>query len=212
MTDSPSNVIPWSPRGAPVLPRGRSDLWTPKAFLRIIARRRTLFAAILGTAIAVTVLVMLLLKPVYTGATQIKIDPSERSPIDFQAVANGAPPDQALIDTEVEMMRSRQGALAVVRKLGLARNPEFAGDKTGKAAEDAAVDHLLDKLDVARDGTTYVINLSFRSHDARTAATVANNIARQYLDSSVQYRVGTAQAQSKILDKRLTELSVRLPA
>ncbi|RYD94301.1 MAG: chain-length determining protein, partial [Sphingomonadales bacterium] len=188
------------------LPQGRTDLWTPKAFLRMIARRWKLFAAIFGGLVALTVLVMLLLTPIYTGVTQIKIDPSERSPIDFQAVANGAPPDQALIDTEVALMRSRLGAQAVVRKLGLARSPEFADGKTGALAENAAIEHLLEKLDVARDGTTYVVNLSYKSRDARTAATVANAVAGQYLHNAVQYRVGTAAAQSKILDKRLTEL------
>ena len=40
---------------------------------------------------ALTIVAMFLLTPIYTGVTQIKIDPSERSPIDFQAVANGAP-------------------------------------------------------------------------------------------------------------------------
>ena len=205
MIDYSSNIIPL-PRVAPVLPQGRTDLWTPKAFLRIVARRWRLFAAIFGGILALTILVMLLLTPVYTGVTQIKIDPSERSPIDFQAVANGAPPDQALIDTEVALMRSRLGAQAVVRKLGLAESAEFNGGRTGKLAENAAIDHLLKNLNVARDGTTYVVNLSFKSRDARTAATVANAVARQYIDNSVQYRVGTAAAQSKILDKRLGEL------
>ncbi|RYE45551.1 MAG: hypothetical protein EOP21_06665, partial [Hyphomicrobiales bacterium] len=149
------NIIPL-PRTVTPLPQGRTDLWTPKAFLRIVARRWKLFAAILGGVVALTVAVMLLLTPVYTGVVQIKIDPSERSPIDFQAVANGAPPDQALIDTEVELMRSRQGAQAVVGKLGLAASPEFNDGKTGKAAENAAIEHLLKNLDVARDGTTYV--------------------------------------------------------
>lgn len=212
MVESPNNVV-YMPRVATVLPQGRTDLWTPKAFLRIVARRWRLFASIFGSIFAITLLVTFLLSPVYTGVAQIKIDPSDRSPIDFQAVANGAPPDQALIDTEVALMRSRQGVQAVVRKLGLAKSPEFiAGRKSGVTPENAAIDHLLDKLDVARNGTTYVVNIAFRSHDARTAALVANAIARQYLDNSVQYRVGTAAAQAKALDKRLTALGSEVAA
>jgi len=211
MVDSSANVIPL-PRLAPILPRGRTDLWTPRAFARMIARRWKLFGAIAGGIIGLTVVVMLMLTPVYTAVTQIKIDPSERSPIDFQAVANGAPPDQALIDTEVALMRSRLGAQAVVRRLGLARSPEFVAHKGDKTAENAAIDHLLDKLNVARDGTTYVVNITFQSRDARTAAAVANAVARQYIEYSVQFRVGTAAVQAKALDKRLAELGTEVAA
>jgi uncharacterized protein involved in exopolysaccharide biosynthesis len=82
MAEYSGNIIPL-PR-APVLPQGRTDLWTPRAFARNVARRWRLFAAIFGSILGLTILAMFLLTPVYTGVTQIKIDPKESSPIDFQ--------------------------------------------------------------------------------------------------------------------------------
>ena len=53
----PSNNVIYMPRVATVLPQGRTDLWTPRAFLRIVARRWRLFVAIFGGILALAILV-----------------------------------------------------------------------------------------------------------------------------------------------------------
>jgi capsular exopolysaccharide synthesis family protein len=176
-------------------------------------RRWKLFAVVTALVFGAVLAATLLLTPVWTASAQIKIEPNRRTATDFQAAANGSPPDQALVDTEVGLMRSREVARAVVQKFNLANDPEFIGKGTpkGPPAEVAAT-ALLDKTDVSRLSTTYLVSLSVRSKDPAKAAALANAMAQQYLIDSVSSRVGTATQESQGLNRQLSELGAEVQA
>ena len=166
---------------------------------------------------ALVVAMTLLLTPVFTSTAQVRVEPNRRSPIDFSS-AQGTPPDQAVVDTEVNLMRSRDVARRVVQQLKLVDDREFnkppASGRTLPASEvvEQTVDVLLKHVDVARSGTTYLISVSARSVDPDKAAAIANAIANQYISSSIEAQAGTATTQSASLRAQLATLGQEVQA
>ncbi len=183
-----------------------------KSLFNAFARRWKLFVTVVIGVLIVAVTASLVMKPAYDATATIRIDPNQKQAVDLQALASGAPPDQALVDSEVKVMQSRDLARAVVDELGLAKDPEFVPAGGLRAmlfggarppAEEVATDNLLRRLDVSRQGTTYLVGLRARSDNPAKAANIANAFAREYMIASVRTRVQTAAEQSDWLSKRL---------
>ena len=180
------------------------------------ARRWKLFVAVSGAIVLVAVVASLVLRPVFEATASIRIDPTRKSAIDIDAVARGALPDQALVDSEVKTMQSRDVAREVVQQLNLSADREFdpkgyseatTSDAAGLLREEVTTDNLLKGLDVAREGETYIVALRFKSDNPAKAANIANAFARAYMVSNVRMRVQSAVDQSTGLSQRLTEAS-----
>jgi succinoglycan biosynthesis transport protein ExoP len=173
-------------------------------------RRWLLFVLVAAPITAGIAFVAMRMTPVYWAGAQIKIDtrPNAAPGLDMMALATGGPPDQALIDTEVSLIKSRAAASEVVRQFELAKDPEFAPKKPrspGLAMEET-VNSVLDHLAADRQGTTYVVNVAFRSHEAAKAAALANAFAEQYIRRGVDQMARSATQQSQTIEKRLDDL------
>ncbi len=213
----PSQAAP----GPGVSPMGVSDL------VGLFQRRWRLLLAVGGLVLLTTVIVTLLLTPIYTATAEIKIDPTQRSPVDFDAAVRNAAPDQALIDTEAAVMHSRTVAAAVVNRLHLIDDPEFGPHRNllmsvltaglpvagpGPSAEPKAIERVLKRLKVEREGSTYIVDMSFGSTDPDKAARIANAFAEEYSLASLKARVDTATQQSLWLNQRMSELGGEVQA
>jgi succinoglycan biosynthesis transport protein ExoP len=176
-------------------------------------RRWKLFVAVFVGSAVLAVAASLILRPVYEAAANIRIDPTERSAVDFEAAARGAPPDQALVDSEVKMIQSPDVAAEVVKSLNLVDDPEFNptlghhwspfGRPKPPSAQVIA-EKVLKRLDVARLGSTYIVAVRFRSFDPGKAANIANAFAQEYLHASIRSKIEAAAEQSSSLAERLT--------
>ena len=185
-----------------------------------IFRRRWKLGAVVAAFVSLAMLVAaFLIPPVFLAEASIKLDPNTHTLLDLDRLTNGGPPDQAVVDSEVEVMQSRDVALAVVQKLGLTADEDFQ-PKFGPAAKDpkspaymeATIQNVLKKLDVKRNGETYIINMGFHSKDPAKAARIANAFADEYILASIKQRVQTAQAQSVWLNERLSKLTEEVQA
>jgi len=184
-----------------------------KGLVDTFARRWKLFVAVSVGCVLLAVVVSLILRPSYEAVANIRIDPTQKSAIDLDAAARGAPPDQALVDSEVKIVQSSDVAGEVVRALDLTNDPEFnptlrhGWSPFGRAATASAtqltIERVLKHLDVARLGSTYIIAVRFHSLDPAKATNIANAFAREYLLSSVKTKVDAATEQSTWLTDRL---------
>lgn len=96
-----------------------------KDLLGIVRRRK---GTILLTIAAITGLATLLafeLTPRYTATANVMIKPQQVRIIDLGSVAGELPPDRALMDTELDVLRSDFHAQRVIEELGLLADPEF---------------------------------------------------------------------------------------
>ena len=63
--------------------------------------------------------------PIYTASSMVALETQPQQTIDIESVVSGLGGDQSSINTEVEVIRSRELAEKVVRELDLTTDPEF---------------------------------------------------------------------------------------
>ncbi|MEA3389267.1 GumC family protein [Sphingobium sp. CCH11-B1] len=182
-----------------------------RSVFTILRRRWLLLAIVSGGLFLIGASLIFMMTPKYVAVTRLKIDPSQSAAIGKLGESNSYP-DQAIVDTEVSVMRSRDIARIVARKLNLSHDPEFTKDlrrdeEGGLSEEDALADALLRATSADREKATYVVQLSAKSVNPEKAATIANAFAAEYIEASLGRRTGTAERQSQFLDKKMKDLA-----
>jgi len=97
---------------------------------RLIAtfrRRLKLFLAIALLVLVITVIATIRATPLYTATANLMIDTRTEQVVDATAVLSGLSADSGVVDTEVEVLKSRHLAERVVEVLNLQDDPEFNG-------------------------------------------------------------------------------------
>lgn len=97
----------------------------PHQVLRAFRRRLPLFFVTVLAVFAMVALYTFQATPSYTTSSAVIIDVREKNVIDMTSVLSGLAPDSAVVDTEVEILRSRTLAEKIVLKLNLIESPEF---------------------------------------------------------------------------------------
>jgi len=101
------------------------DLIDILGILNIVRRRIWTLIAVAALVFTGVVLYTTQATPLYTATTKVALELQQTQVVDFDAVLSGGPPDSATVDTEVEVLRSRSLAGAVVDELGLMGVAEF---------------------------------------------------------------------------------------
>ena len=173
--------------------------------LSSIARHTHIIIAVVAFALAVATLLVwqlprkysaeVLLQPnLFLSAESAKDAPPSAS-IDGSSIING----------ETRLIGSPMMVRAVVRRLGLDRDPEFAApdllDKLDwlrkavlpstikRSPLEHAASRVKNKLEVANDPRSYLISVSFTASTPEKAASVANAFALEYLRAKAMQRL-----------------------
>ena len=194
--------------------------------------RRELFLIATTTAICVGLgfIYLLLTPPSYTAVTTLVIDTRKVQLFQQQSLFNDSGVDSGAVETQVEILRSENIAIKVIKDLHLEDDPEFGGAgpgtvgtmlgwifgggqvaPAGVAPSDnaqirQAVRIFLTRLGVRRIGLTYVMEVSFRSLDRDRAAQVANAVANAYVLDQLESKYLAARRAGTWLQDRLREL------
>jgi len=206
--------------------------------LAILVRNRILIAAIaLGTMLLAGVYAMAT-RPTFSATAFVIIDSRNARATTDQNNTALTPTqlglDQAAIDSQVEILRSEEIALKVIRETGLDKNPGFTepnnrivgaiqgaiGSVTGlfsSGDEDkevimtdgiprTVIEEFQQRLTLTRLDETYVISIRFDATDRDTAAKVANAVASAYLNDELEARFDAVRRASLWMEQRLAEL------
>lgn len=199
-------------------------------------RRLRLFAAI-ALAVFVAVLLYTLQEiPRYTATSQVMLDVRKEQVTDMSAVLSGLPADSSVVDTEVEVLKSRSLAARVVKSLKLAEDPYFnpnlagakgastwlpwikkvvaptaaVGSAEAQRQQEKVVDNLLGGLKVRRAGLTYLISVEYTHTNPVEAARIANAFADLYLTEQLEAKFDATAKANEWLDTRVAELRDQL--
>ena len=185
----------------------------------LFRRRSRLFAAIVIGVVAASIIVSLLMRPLYTATAVVMLEPRQEKVVDIEQVMSGAPLDAAMVDTQVEVLKSRALAERVVAALHLEQDPEFAPRlKPGPHAsaaelallqahrQSSTVDRVMKRTRIARSGLTYVIAVVFKSFSPEKAALIANGFADGYLTAQLDSKFDATRRASDWLNSRLAGL------
>jgi uncharacterized protein involved in exopolysaccharide biosynthesis len=155
----------------------------------------------------------------YTATAQLLTD-TKRS--DSPAAQYGLV-DAAVVDSQIETIKSEKIAIAVINKLHLTQDPEFSengilgqllsavslsrNDITSEQEQfRKTVVKFKRGLAVVRIGRSYVANILFTSKDPVKAALIANEVASAYIEDQLDAKALTAERARSWMQKRIDEL------
>ncbi|MEO8882620.1 MAG: GumC family protein [Devosia sp.] len=196
-----------------------------------LALRRRLLRILLVTAVllAATYAALLFVPKSYDATAGILVESRDnvytRPTNDTTGV--GAPsPDAlaAIISSQIELIKSRDTLLAVVRSEKLTDIPEFNGTAKSSlsfltrffkkpsiaADEDTAVNILADHLLATRERDSAVINVQVSSTDPALAARLANAVAQADVSRRAGLTLSDTADASQWLDQQITPLRQRV--
>jgi uncharacterized protein involved in exopolysaccharide biosynthesis len=190
--------------------------------LRIVWHRKLLIAAIVIAALLVASIALVIIGPRYTGEAMIQLNFIREEPTTGTKIQPIAAVDAvALVDSAARVIRSRATASAVVARLGLDKDPDFARESTlwrvlsdvraalgleGKtpSPRDLAVNQLTRRVTVTNDPRSYLISVAITTGDPERAAMLANAVALEYLRGQMLQQLADAQAA---VERELAQLS-----
>jgi uncharacterized protein involved in exopolysaccharide biosynthesis len=153
--------------------------------------------------------------PTFTAKAQVIVD-AKTTLADAASVST-------IVESQIGIIKSESIASAVIGKLGLAEDPEFAGGQgssllsisrllgwskpaTKSSALRYAVESFERKLSAKRVGPTYLVEITFDSRDPDRAAQILNAVAEKY----ITHQMDNAGLQDEMWVKdRLNELGAQ---
>ncbi|MGB7603726.1 MAG: GumC family protein, partial [Candidatus Sulfotelmatobacter sp.] len=194
--------------------------------LAFIRRQYAVIAFITAIMIALGLVYIYTTPPSYTATATMLID-TKNLQFGQQSTLGDLSIDTGTVDSQVEILKSDAIALAVIKKLGLAEDPEFVGSgggligtvvasvmglfaPNGPSSEVETAHRALNtfrgRLDVQRVGLSYIIAISFQSLRPDRAAQIANAVADAYIDDQLEAKYQTTRRAGVWLQERLREL------
>ena len=177
--------------------------------------------------------------PRYTAKTSVLIDRGNSQVVEQLSTIGGVLDDEASVLSQVELLKSETIGLSAVDRLKLQDNPEFmeggrnpllaaisyvvstlnpkhwlgGGDEAlldpAEAKRREALSRILDDMEVARVGRSYVLEISFTATTPQLAASVARAISDAYLTDKLNAKYDATRRAGAWLQERIEELRQR---
>jgi capsular exopolysaccharide synthesis family protein len=145
-------------------------------------RHRALIFTIMAVTIAVGTVLILSRPKMYRASATVMLEDSNIDLKDFKDVTAGAAFDDSTVQTEIKILTSPALALQTIQSTGLTQNPEFEGDTRAATAQ------FLKNLSVSAQGTSRVLEVSFKSRDPQLAAKIANAHVDAYFNAQIEQK------------------------
>jgi uncharacterized protein involved in exopolysaccharide biosynthesis len=185
--------------------------------LGILWHQKLLIVGILVAALSAASIALVLIGPRYSAEAMIQLNFIREEPATgakTQSIAAVAVDAVALVESAARAVRSRATANAVVARLGLDKDPDFARESTlwrvlsgVRAAlglegvtptpRDLAANQLMRKVTVANDPRSYSISIAVTTRDPEQAATLANVVALEYLRGQMLQQLSDTQVAAE---------------
>lgn len=200
---------------------------TLTSYLDIIRRQFPTMVAIVSACVILALLYLFTAAPLFTSTASMVIDTRKVQLFQQQSVLGDIAVDSATVETQVEILKSENISLAVIRDLHLIEDPEFSSSGGGllgaaigiissifsdKRAPSEfeltrkALERFAKNRTVKRLGATYVMEIGFTSRDPGKAAQIANAIADAYIVDQLEAKYQATRRASVWLQDRIKEL------
>ncbi|WP_026605961.1 polysaccharide biosynthesis tyrosine autokinase [Methylocapsa acidiphila] len=201
--------------------------------VRVVRRQLPIIAVIMVCSLALALLYLFTTPPKFTAIGTMIIDTRKVQVLQQQSVLGEVQIDASTVQTQVEVLKSDNIGLAVIRKLHLTQDPEFVGPGKGLIStlmrlipglsgpeepksefelEQTALLHFNDSRTVSRQGLTYVIDVGFTSLDPEKSANIANSIVDAYIEEQLDAKYQAAKRAGVWLMERIKELRAQATA
>jgi len=184
-------------------------------------------------AIAFSSVYLQITPPTYTAHVQILLMNPRAQFVQQQSVLADPLFDLTQIETQLQLLKSRAIAVAVINELKLEDDPDFNGSRASLASlwsrirawallrlkdeqsaglyapnepAESVISAFQDKLSASRIGVSNVIEVSFNSSSAARAAEIANAIAKAYIADQLNAKFDANRSATSWLQERLHDL------
>ena len=198
---------------------------------RVLLKRRwwvigPTLAAFVGALIFVNVV-----KPRYSADARLLLENQESflTRADKGERVDPTAPDAEAVQSQIQLLTSRDLARRVIKTLGLQGNPEFdpladgmsaltrvlvllgiVRDPTRMSPEDRILEKFSDRLAVLSPTKTRVLSVEFTSRDPDLAARGANAVAETYIEMQQEAKRANARAAAQSLATLVADLKTRV--
>ncbi|QIE47908.1 polysaccharide biosynthesis tyrosine autokinase (plasmid) [Pseudohalocynthiibacter aestuariivivens] len=177
--------------------------------------------------------------PVYTSSAVVMLESRQEQVVDLESVMTGLSGDQATINTEVEVIRSRGLIEKLVNKLNLMEDPEFnpalrpprvfspgriinqvremiSGEPTAvrqpheRESLDAVIDSVINTISITNLRQSYVFEITAATKDREKSAAIANTLASLYILEQIEVKFAATEQATEWLSERVGQLQVEL--
>jgi capsular exopolysaccharide synthesis family protein len=216
-------------------PRPAAHELSLRDVLRMLRRRRGLTLAVLVLVLSGFAAYYALVTPLYRASVRLLIDPDTPNVVSFDEVVKPATTQLDYYQTQRGILESRMLARRTLDTLKLWTHPEFtrvgrlsralawidhaiprqrpaAGAPPETAAQSRAIDAFLEGLELSARADTRLMEVSFAATDATLATAIANTLAHEYIDQSLEYRFRATRDASDWLADQLAEQRRRVEA
>jgi Mrp family chromosome partitioning ATPase/capsular polysaccharide biosynthesis protein len=191
------------------------------AFIR---RRLLIILLTCSATLGIGLLYLIVAVPTFTADAELIVD--------LKAASGDALSVSTIVESQIAVIKSENIARAVIQRLDLAEDPEFArkdGVVRGASrsisrllgwsrpeAESSALRYAMEsfgrKLSAERAGVTYIIKITFDSTDPERAARILNTVAEAYVSAQLDAKYSSSLRDERWVKDRLEELSSRASA
>jgi capsular exopolysaccharide synthesis family protein len=188
-----------------------------REYLRILRRHKWIILATLVVLVTIVTIGTMLTRPVYRAEAKLEIGKETERVMQGRQIlemesANVFNP--FFLQTQVDILHSRDLARRVIQKLDLPDNDEFKAKGTEDAPENIRevqlVNNFQRRYDVAVGRQTRVISLTFDAYSPKLAADVANAVSDEYIIWSMENRLQGVTTAKDFLSKRVHEAEATL--
>jgi succinoglycan biosynthesis transport protein ExoP len=205
------------------------------SILGMLRRQLGLTATVTLIGVALGILYLATAPAIYMANAQLMLDARKVQLFPQQGMFGDPPVDSAAVENQIQAIRSDKVSLAVVKNIGLAQDPEFAGSgslvrpllellpasvrpalpawaakrlvaPSDLQKERVALSTLQRNLKVDRVGASLIIDISYRSFNPGRAAEIANAVGDGYLVDQLEAKYQLNQRASNWLQDRMREL------
>lgn len=202
-------------------------------YLNIARRQFSVILLIIACTTALGFIYLFTATPKFTATARMVIDTRKVQLFQQQASFGDIAIDPATTETQVEILKSENISLAVIKDLHLTDDAEFVGSGggligallgsvTSMFSSDQprsefeltrqALGRFEKQRDIKRAGLTYIMDVNFTSMDAEKSARVANAIADAYIVDQLEAKYQSTRRASIWLQDRIKELRTQATA
>lgn len=169
--------------------------------------------AFVSAVLLVTFLVSIRLQPIYESTVTIDVDRQAPSGIVGQdAMRNqGVNDADQFLATQVRLLQSDSVLRPVVDRYKLLEHEgQLKNLKATQLANLANAPIQLKNLKITRLPNTYLLRVGYQSKDPQLAASVANDIAKSYIEHMYRIRTNSSSNLSNFMERQLDELKAKM--
>ncbi len=199
-----------------------------KDIFLILRRRAEVIYVSIFLFLGLAVFFLFIAQSKYTSQAVLQVNSQKSQVVNIESVLTNSMPEELQIQSQVDILTSRNIAGQVVDALNLVRDSDFSPNTDSEKTEQGlfsflsfnkvadrnskedirsyTINNVLKKLSVSRNQKSYTIVVNFTSKSPEKSALIANTFVDKYLENQLSTKFEATERANDWLNKKITDL------